>query len=71
MGEGGERLWLARQASDELKTWGRTGVAEGRIVLKSDGEASVVALRDALVRFHGGVCVSTQDEEENNTQRSS
>ena len=31
------------------------GGASGNIILKTYGEASIVALRDALVRYHGGV----------------
>ena len=31
------------------------GGASGNIILKTDGEASIVALRDALARYHGGV----------------
>ena len=57
IGENGERMWLVRQASEELKAWGHPGGGDGRIILKSDGEASIVAFRDALARFHGGVCI--------------
>ena len=54
VGANGERMWLIKQASDELKAWGHPGGGEGRIILKSDGEPSFVAFRDALARFHGG-----------------
>ena len=48
--------WLIRDLHEELKSWGRMGGASGNIILlKTDGEASIVALRDALARYHGGV----------------
>ena len=31
------------------------GEANDNIVLKTDGESSIVALRDALARYHGGI----------------
>ena len=34
---------------------GRMGGAGGNIVIKNDGEASIVALRDAVSRYHGGI----------------
>ena len=34
---------------------GRVGGAAGNIVIKTDGEASIVALRGAVARYHGGV----------------
>ena len=39
--EGSERMWLVKQASGVLTTWGHQGGVEGRIVLNSDGEASM------------------------------
>ena len=31
------------------------GGASGNIVIKTDGESSIVALRDAVARYHGGI----------------
>ncbi len=55
IGEEGEGHWLVRDADEELKAWGHTGGVEAQLILKSDGEASIVAFREALGKFHGGV----------------
>ena len=47
--------WLVKDLHEELKSWGRMGGAGGNIVIKTDGESSVVALRDAVARYHGGI----------------
>ena len=47
--------WLVKDLHEELKSRGRTGGASGNVVIKTDGEASIVALRDALARYHGGI----------------
>ena len=39
--------------SEEMKSWGHQGGDGGHIILKSDGERSIVALRTALAKFHG------------------
>ena len=54
LGEGQEMQWLIKDISDELKSWGYTGGSNGEIILKSDGENSIKALRDAVGRYHGG-----------------
>ena len=46
--------WLVKDLHEELNSWGRTGGTAGNIVVKTDGEASIVALRNALARYHGG-----------------
>ena len=53
-GVAGELDWVVKDMSDELKSWGHTGGQSGHIVLKSDGEPSIVALREALAKYHGG-----------------
>ena len=40
--------------SDELKAWGHPGEGENQFILKSDGEPSIVALKEALAKYHGG-----------------
>ena len=47
--------WLVKDICEELKSWGHMGGAGGRIIIKTDGEASIVALRDAVARYHGGI----------------
>ena len=53
-GTDGEMDWLIKDISAELKAWGHTGGVDSTLVMKCDGERSVVALRDAVGRFHGG-----------------
>ena len=57
LGHQGEHDWLVKDLSEELRGWGHPGGEAGHIILKSDGEASIVAVRDALARFHGGKVV--------------
>ena len=38
----------------ELKPWGYPGGAKNALILKSDGEPAIVAVREALARCHGG-----------------
>ena len=40
---------------EEFKSWGHPGGSNGAIILKTDGEPAIVALRDTLARYHGGV----------------
>ena len=47
--------WLVKDLHEELKSWGHMGGAGGNIVIKTDGEASIVALRGAVARYHGGL----------------
>ena len=44
---------LVKDMSEEMKSWGHQGGDGGHIILKSDGERSIVALRTALAKFHG------------------
>ena len=46
--------WLIKDMAEELKAWGHAGGEKGHIILKSDGERSIVAVREALARYHGG-----------------
>ena len=57
IGEENEREWLVKDMSEEMKSWGHQGGDGGHIILKSDGERSIVALRTALAKFHGGKVV--------------
>ena len=42
------------EACAELKAWGHPGGEGNRIILKSDGESGLCAVRDAIGRLHGG-----------------
>ena len=57
LGASNEMDWLIKDMSDELKAWGHPGGEAGHIILKSDGEPSIVAVRDALAKYHGGKVV--------------
>lgn len=58
-GIGGDREmdWLIKDLSEELRVWGHPGGEGGHIILKSDGERSIVAVREALAKYHGGKVV--------------
>ena len=46
--------WLIKDLHEELKSWGHMGVWGNIIVkVKTEGEASIVALREALAKYHG------------------
>ena len=46
--------WLIKDMSEEMKSWGHTGGEQGHVILKSDGESAIVALRNAVAKYHGG-----------------
>ena len=43
--------WLIKDMLDELKAWGHPGGGENQLILKSDGEPSIVALKESLARY--------------------
>ena len=54
LGEGGEMDWLIKDMHEELKSWGHPGGEDNELILKSDGEPAIIALRERLSRYHGG-----------------
>ena len=54
LGEGAEMEWLIKDMHEELKAWGHPGGAGNELILKSDGERAITAVREALGQFHGG-----------------
>ena len=50
----GDNSWLVKDMHQELKSWGHPGGARNALILKSDGEPAIVAVREALARCHGG-----------------
>ena len=55
IGEGTEMMSLIRDMSMELKAWGHPGGSvDNQLIMKCDNETSIMAVRDALARFHGG-----------------
>ena len=47
---------------------GHAGGVGGKHILKSDGERSIKALRDAIGHFHGGEIIIENQHEENHNQ---
>ena len=50
----GDNSWLVKDMHQELKSWGHPGGGQNPLILKSDGEPAIVAVREALARCHGG-----------------
>ena len=46
--------WLAKDLHDEFKPWGRPGGGDSKLIIKSNGESPIVAVREALARKHRG-----------------
>ena len=60
LGKDGEMAWLVKDMHEELKSWGRPGGASNALIVKSDGEPAMVAVREALARYHGGMITPEQ-----------
>ena len=54
LGAAGEMDWLVKDVSTELKVWGHAGGEGGSLILKSDSENAIIAVRNATGKFHGG-----------------
>ena len=54
VGTQGEMDWLIQDMVEELKSWGHTGGNNGHIIMKSDNEPAILALRDTVGRYLGG-----------------
>ena len=54
LGPEGDNSWLVKDMHQEPKSWGHPGGGRNEIILKSDGEPAIVAVREALARCHGG-----------------
>ena len=53
IGTEGAVQWLVKDVAAEMRTWGHQGGTGGKIIMKSVGGKSIVALRDAIAKFHG------------------
>ena len=49
--------WLIEDISATLTSWGHTGGPECELIVKSDGEPAIVAVRDAVMKYHGGIMI--------------
>ena len=61
----GDNSWLVKDMHQELKSWGYPGGGQNPLILKSDGEPAIVAVREALARCHGGRITPKQPPEAN------
>ena len=52
--EGNDMDWLIIDMHKELKAWGYPGGGDDEVMLKSDGELTIRAVRERLSRYHGG-----------------
>ena len=54
LGEHGVMDWLIKDISAELKAWGHSGGDGCSLIMKTDGEPAIVAVREAVAKYHGG-----------------
>ena len=57
VGSSGELDWLIKDISEELQCWGHAGGVGGKIIIKSDSENAMKALRTAVAKYHGGTVI--------------
>ena len=43
-----------------MKSWEHAGGTGGEVIMKSDGEPAILALKNAVMQYHGGVCIPEQ-----------
>ena len=49
--------WLIQDVRIILKSWGHTGGTGSELILKSDGEPALLAVRNAVMKYHGGIMI--------------
>ncbi|MDA8584018.1 hypothetical protein N9L68_07275 [bacterium] len=54
LGPDGDNSWLVKDTHQEVKASGHPGDGQNALILKSDGELAIVAVREALARCHRG-----------------
>ena len=54
LGNNNEMDWLIKDLDEELKPRRYPGGDKEELIFKSDGERSIVAVREALAKYHGG-----------------
>ena len=60
LGAADEMDWLIQDINKTLKIWGHAGGAGGHLILKPDGEPALMAVKNAVMQYHGGVCIPEQ-----------
>lgn len=53
IGQEGHLDWRRNDIVEELRSWGHYGGAQGHIILRSDGQSSIKAVRDAVAKMYG------------------
>ena len=56
--EGEDGTWIVSDILAELRSWGHRGGEGGHLILKSDGESSIVAVVDEVARRLGGKVIT-------------
>ena len=54
LGSDGEMDWLVEDILVTMKSWGHAGGAAGHVIMKSDGEPAILAVKNALMHLLGG-----------------
>ena len=49
--------WLVKDMSEELKSWGHAGGSDSKLIMKSNNEPAIVALREKVGKYHGGLII--------------
>ena len=65
----GENSWLVKDMHQELKSWGHPGGGRNALILKSDGEPAVAAVREALSRCLGVASAPNNHPRRTSSQR--
>lgn len=52
--------WLVEDMRAQLRAWGHAGGAGGELIVKSAAEPAMLAVRNAVMKYHGGRVVLEQ-----------
>ena len=59
-GDGQEMLWSVEDMCAQLRAWGHAGGDGGELIVKSDGEPAILAVKNAVMKRHGGKVIPAQ-----------
>ena len=54
LGDGQEMSWLIEDMCTQLRAWGHAGGAGEELIVKSDGEPALLAVKGAVMKHHRG-----------------
>ena len=57
VGDDGSIDWLIQDFSSILKSWAHSGGMGSELTMKSDGEPALLAVRNAVMKYHGGIMI--------------